>query len=293
MGPPPASCGSLHRTFRRGFARLTVCLPLHWNEVNIGTLRHFPGPMPGWPSRSPPRLTRRLQEGRRGLRGGASDACGTSLSGRSKHTSPSATLRAKRSLPRVRSVGSVFRRYRARCKNGRQRVRSNLRERVESVTKRPDGRASSVRGDERDLLAEAVCSPIWKPTRVRMRERSRAMGLSHDEGTDQNPTTPTGRLEGLFEPSPFIARSTRIHISFFHDDCHGMTPAAAIEHRSAGANRCAQIYAARRRAMKPSMPSPVNSSTRVAGSGTGPPAVTVCAAIFSSSAAIVGEIPSE
>jgi hypothetical protein len=90
-----------------------------------------------------------------------------------------------------------------------------------------------------------------------------------------------------------IARSTRIHLSFFHDHCHGMTPAAAIEHRSAGANRCAQFYAARRRAMKPSMPSPVNSSTRVAGSGTGPPAVTVRAAIPSSSAAIVGEIPSE
>jgi hypothetical protein len=72
-----------------------------------------------------------------------------------------------------------------------------------------------------------------------------------------------------------------------------LTPAAAIEHRSAGANRCAQFYAARRRAMKPSMPSPVNSSTRVAGSGTGPPAVTVRAAIYSSSAAIVGEIPSE
>ena len=90
-----------------------------------------------------------------------------------------------------------------------------------------------------------------------------------------------------------IARSTRIHISFFHDDCHGMTAAAAIEHRSAGANRSAQFYAARRRTMKPSMPSPVNSSTRVAGSGTGPPAATVAAAIDSSSAAIVGEIPSE
>src|SRR5713101_1261617 len=38
--------------------------------------------MLGWSSRSPPRRAWRLREGRRGLRGGASDACGTSLSGR-------------------------------------------------------------------------------------------------------------------------------------------------------------------------------------------------------------------
>jgi hypothetical protein len=52
-------------------------------------------------------------------------------------------------------------------------------------------------------------------------------------------------------------------------------------------------YATRRRALKPSIPSPVKSRTRLAGSGTGPPAATVRAATYSSSAAIVGEMPSE